>query len=468
MDFKSIIMIAYYFPPEGNAAVYRPLRFLKALVGQGWRATVISSEPYKYERHDPTLLSQVPPLIPIIRVKGRDPWRAMQSWREVRLASKLASSSVEESRQVVAGHHASWRTRLREGVRLLEACVYRPDLVMPWIGPTTRETIAACYRNRPDVIWATIGPLSSGVVAYRASIATGIPYVLDFRDPWGLGYYPEERKRPEWAKRIDDQIISRMLQRASAVVFLFKSVAEAYLQAFPGMLDEAKIHIIPNGFEGEVESFSQVPGERCVVLYAGTLNSYRYDTLLEGLVAFKHKNPTGAGQLQLRFVGEGLRGLSDRVAQLGLYDMVEVLPPVPSAEVRRLQRDAHALLILGRNSDRTGHELVAGAKLFGYLQAGRPIIGVVPHDETRRILNEVGNCVIADVDAPEEVMAGFEKVLMAWSSKTLGTLVPSRVSCEAYSSNRQIMNLITVLDVAANKRGLTDEDHISPAPEVLK
>ena len=458
MNPKSIIMIAYYFPPEGNAAVYRPLRFLKELVQIGWSVTVICCQPYHYERHDPQLLSQVPSATPIIRVKGRDLWRAFQAWREVRLKNRLAHSSVEEARQVVAGHYRPWRSRLRELVRTAETCMYRPDLAMPWIRPTTRKTIAACRRSSPDVLWATIGPLSSGVVAYRSSIATGIPYVLDFRDPWGLGYYPEERMRPAWVKRIDDQIISRMLQRASAVVFLFKSVAEAYRKAFPGVLDEAKIHIIPNGFEGEVESFFQAPGERCIVLYAGTLNSYRYDTLLEGLVAFKRQNPAGAGRLQLRFVGEGLRELSDRVAALGLNDIVEVLPPVPSAEIRRLQNEAHALLILGRNSHRTGHELVAGAKLFGYLQAGRPIIGVVPHDETRRILREVGNCVIADVDAPEEVMAGFEKVLMAWSSKTLETLAPSRMSCEAYSSNRQIMNLIAVLDGVANKTELTDEN----------
>jgi len=461
MDFKSIIMIAYYFPPEGNAAVYRPLRFLKELVSQGWRATVISCEPYKYERHDPTLLSQVPPLTPIIRVKGRDPWRAMQSWRELRLASKLASSSVEEVRQVLAGHHASWRTRLREGVRLLEACVYRPDLAMPWIGPTTREAIAACQRNRPDVMWATIGPLSSGVVAYRASIATGIPYVLDFRDPWGLGYYPEERKRPGWAKRIDDQIMSRMFKQAQAVVFLFESVAESYLQTFPGSLDKTKIHIIPNGFEGEVEAFAQVPSERCIVLYAGMLSSYRYDTLLEGLVQLRHKDQRNAARLHLRFVGEGLRELSERVERLGLRDVVEILPPTSSAEVRRLQQEAHALLILGRNPQRTGHELVAGAKLFGYLQAGRPIIGVVPHDETRRILNQVGSVLIADADAPEEVATVFGQLLDAWSNRTLERFVPNRAACQGYSCSRQISNLIAALN------GMSPEHVLNVEPSTL-
>src|SRR5688572_26894148 len=56
---NSVLFIAYYFPPEGNAAVYRPLRFLKQLALRGCHTTVICCQPYQYERYDPELLSQV-------------------------------------------------------------------------------------------------------------------------------------------------------------------------------------------------------------------------------------------------------------------------------------------------------------------------------------------------------------------------------------------------------------------------
>ena len=444
-DSKSVLMIAYYFPPEGNAAVYRPLRFLKELVKMGWQATVICCEPYRYERQDIQLLSQVPLTTRIVRVKGRDPWRAFQAWRGAQMTSKLAGSSTERARHVAASHHVPWRTKLRELVRTIEACVYRPDIAMPWIRPTIRKTIAVCRRNRPDVIWATIGPLSSGVVAYRASIATGVPYVLDFRDPWGLEYYAEEVRRPVWAKRRDNRMISSMFEKAQAVVFMFESVAQAYLKAF-STLDEARIHIIPNGFEGEVEPFYQAHGDRCTVLYAGTLNSYRYDTLIEGLLELKRKDPKDAVQLRLRFIGEGLQGLAERVASLHLGEGVEILPPTSSADILRLQREAHALLVLGRMPGRNGHELVAGAKLFGYLQAGRPIIGIVPRDETRRILGRVGSPLIADADSPAEIVTVLKKILKAWSNGTLEQLIPDRIACEAYSSNRQIADLIAALN----------------------
>ncbi|MGE3977308.1 MAG: hypothetical protein AB7F94_06930 [Nitrospira sp.] len=462
MNAQSVIMIAYFFPPEGNAAVYRPMRFLKELVKRGWHVTLIASEPYRYERYDPALVEQIPPAVRIVRVKGWDPWRALQSRRVTQTQEKLSGLSTEAARQAVATHHSPWRSRVREWVRMAETWVYRPDMAMPWIRPAVRASMDACQRHRPNVIWATIGPLSAGVVAYRTSVATGIPYVLDFRDPWGLEYYPHEMRRPAWAKDLDNRNICRLFQDAQAVVFMFESVAEAYLQAFPGALERTKIHIIPNGFEGEVEPFVHTSGDRCTILYAGTLSTYRYDTLLEGLVQLKRQDPSLAVRLNMLFIGEGLQQLAERVMDQELGDLVEIRPPIPSAAVRALQREAHALLVLGRMPGRTAHDLVAGAKLFGYLQAGRPIIGIVPHDETRRILGRVGSPLIADADSPAEIVTVLKKILEAWSSRTLDQFIPNRAACEAYASNRQISGLISALNGVSPGRLLMVETPTVP------
>jgi len=57
---KSVVMIAYNFPPEGNAGTYRPLRFVGHLLSIGWQPTVITLETDFYERYDSSLLSLVP------------------------------------------------------------------------------------------------------------------------------------------------------------------------------------------------------------------------------------------------------------------------------------------------------------------------------------------------------------------------------------------------------------------------
>jgi hypothetical protein len=93
-----------------------------------------------------------------------------------------------------------------------------------------------------------------------------------------------------------------------------------------------------------------------------------------------------------------------------------------------------------------GYELFAGAKLFSYLQAGRPIVGVLPPDETTKILHRVGVPTVADGDSPAEIVAVFQQLLDAWSGGTLSSLVPDRAACKAYSAERQTAALVCALE----------------------
>src|ERR1044071_10405709 len=92
---KSVVMIAYNFPPEGNAGTYRPLRFARHLPSLNWQPTVITVETDFYERYDPSLLSLVPKGIEVIRVRNRDPWQAFQSRRGQRVTERISEASAE-------------------------------------------------------------------------------------------------------------------------------------------------------------------------------------------------------------------------------------------------------------------------------------------------------------------------------------------------------------------------------------
>jgi glycosyltransferase involved in cell wall biosynthesis len=433
---KSLAMIAYFFPPEGCAGVYRPLRFLRELTKRGWSTTVICADPYRYERYDAELLARVPREARIIRVRGHDPWQAFQAWR-AKTVEKLSSTSPEISQQIVASHHAPLRSRLRESVQMIERWCYRPDMAMPWIQPALKKTVGMWKADRPDVIWATIGPVSSGVVANRASLCTGVPYILDFRDPWGLDYYESEIRRPSWAKFMDRRMMHRMLKDAQTAIFLSHSVADRYVHVFDGALEDRKIHIIPNGFDGDIEEFKHAPGDICRILYTGTLASYRYDTLLHALSMLNTADSQLAGRFEVLFVGEGLEDLNAQATKLGISHMVKICPPTSYGEIERLQEQAHALLVLGRNPERKGHELLVGAKLFAYFKAGRPIVAVVPQDETRKILQRVGVTTVADANSVSAIMVVLRDIFSKWSTGKLASLVPDRKACQTYSSGQQ-------------------------------
>jgi glycosyltransferase involved in cell wall biosynthesis len=445
---KNVVMIAYGFPPEGSAGAYRPLRFCRHLRMMGWCASVISVAKDQYERYDPGLATLVPAGIDVIRVRGQDLWQAYQANRSRRIDQELSTAPEGRIAQVRRAQKMPLRSMAREAIRTVEAWWYHPDMAAPWIQPAVEETVKLCQRTSAKVIWATAPPVSSLCVAQRASERAGVRYVLDFRDP--LTFVPNdfEARRPRWAIRKDRKRMFRLLQGASAVIFRHAADAECYWQAYPRALEVDRIHLIPNGYEGTIEDFIVPDGEQCTILYSGTLTGapYRYDTLLQSLSFLKQRDHARAKQLRLLFVGDDAQILKDQAKSLDISDIVEFIGPVRQEEVARLGRQAHALLVLGLMPTVRGYELLVASKLFGYFRAGRPIIGVLPSDETKNFLKGVGVTTIADVDSVSDIAAVFCRLIDSWSKGTLSSLLPDPKACKDFSAQVQTAALACALE----------------------
>ncbi len=444
---KSALLIAYDFPPEGNAGAYRPLRFVRHLSRLGWRLRVVSCDPRSYERYDPNLLALIPPEVEVKRVSYHDPWQSLQARRMRHTQETLAKGDSEKEEEIERSQQSPFRSFLRGVVRKAEACCYHPDMAMPWIEPATNAAMSACHETRSHVIWATAGPVSGFVVAERASRKLGIPYVLDFRDAWTISHNDFEALKPGWMRRMDRRRMYRLLAGAQAVIFLYESVAQCFWTAYAGALTNERIHIIPNGFEGPIEAPTPpIQTDRCEILYAGTLSSYHYAPFLMSIQQLRDQDPSLAAKLRVRFVGEDMDEIAKQAATLNLSGIIESSAPLPHATIANLQREAHALLIFGRPKSMKGHELFAGAKLFGYLKSGQPILGVLPQDETRRILERVGVRTIADSDSVSQIVSVLRYLLGQVSAGTCTSLVPDRAACAHYLAEKQTADLINALE----------------------
>lgn len=443
---KNIVMIAYPFPPEGAATSYRTLRHVRQLPKMGWSVQVISAVPSQYERYDPKLLGLVPKETPVIRVRAFDWWQRFQSWRALRIHGRQSKRQVEPKGSRHEEKSRYLRSWIREMVQTVEAWWYHPDMAMPWIRPAVGATLQASTRQRPTVIWANAGRVSAFFIAQKVSRHIGVPYILDFDDAWTVTCTEFEARKSRSSRRLVRRTMYELLKGAQAVVFRYESEAECFWRAYKGALQASKVYIIPNGFEAPVEPFVSPPGDMCTILYAGTLPDYRYDTLLTALTVLRQTDPVRTKQMRLLFVGEGMQSLAAEAESLGLTGLVQTAGPTSYAEIVRLQQEAHALLVLGRKATIKGYELFAGAKLFGYLKAGRPILGVVPQDETRQALLRVGARTVADVDSVPEIVAVLQNLLEKWSKGELLSLVPDPKACASYSSEHQTAILVRALE----------------------
>jgi hypothetical protein len=208
------------------------------------------------------------------------------------------------------------------------------------------------------------------------------------------------------------------------------------------------VHILPNGFEGDVERSTPAKGVKCELLYTGTLGDYRYDTLLDSIGSLKAHFRTEAAQMHFQFVGEGTEVIAKQAEILKLTDIVTTEGAMSQSAVAILSQKAHALLLLGRPATMKGHELFAAAKLFGYLKAGKPIVGILPDDQAKQILQKVQVSTVANVDARDEIVAVLRAVLRAWTDGKLESLAPDPVACRVYSAENQTQALVAALEGA--------------------
>ncbi len=439
-------MIAYNFAPEGNAGAYRPLRFVRHLPSSGWKPTVVTLETDYYERYDPRLVDLIPEEVTVLRVRNPDPWQDFQAKRSQRAREKVSNASKEATTVFQGECQSTVRRFLRTAVHSVETWCYHPDMAMTWIRPAVRATAKISSVVKPDIIWATAPPWSSFVVGALSARRLSVPYVLDFRDSWTLTYTNFERERPSWAKRLDRRILRKLFQGASGVILRSETEAECFSRAYYGALESSKIHIIPNGFEGRIEQSAVARGEHCTVLYTGTLSDYRFDTILKGLKELKERHPDCARQLRFHFIGEATEAVAQEAIALGLTEIVITSEATSQDVLAKLSAKAHAFLLLERPASMRGHELLAGAKLFGYLKSGKPIIGVLPRCEARNILQRVGVTTIADADSVSEIVTILRQLVDAWTKDALPQLAPIAAACEAYSAERQTAALVRVFD----------------------
>lgn len=257
---------------------------------------------------------------------------------------------------------------------------------------TLAATVAALALGRPDVVYASSTPLTSGVPGAVASRLRGVPFVFELQDLWpavpaALGYLrrPRELALAEWLERA-------LYARSDRLVVCSEAVVEAL--AARGIRRE-KLVLVPNFSDTDLfrpdvrdETFRaehSLDGA-FVAVYAGTMGvSNGVHQLADAAAALKR---AGDERVRIVAVGEGSeRGaLERRVRDEGLDNLL-LLPPVPRDRVPALLGAGDVTLtVFAPNEALT---LNSPNKFFDSLAAGKPIV-VNVDGWLRRLVEENG------------------------------------------------------------------------------
>ncbi len=377
MKQPTLLLVTYSFPPFGGASVRRVTKMVKYLSALGWRCIVLTSSRVLPNERDSAALDDVPPATIVIRTATLEP----------------VATGPGHPRSLLA---------LR---RILNVPLV-PSVGMLWAACALGPGLAACRRHRPDAVLCTGPDFSTHVLGALLNRLTGTPLIVDYRDEWTT--HPERatriagRKSLQLKNTLDRSVEAATLARASHALVTTSGFVAPLEERFP--FARRRISVLTNGYDRD--ELRSVPPprrprrrERVLVHLGSVFRREQYAPTF--LRALRERAARRGETVILRMIGviaPTLRARFESCAGPGLN--IEVRPFVPARDAIQALAEADLLVLFLRTP---GMGRYLNLKVFDYLAANRPILGLCPREsETARLIDACGVGTIIDVDAAED------------------------------------------------------------------
>lgn len=416
---SKVFMVAFHFPPQsGSSGILRTLNFVKYLPRGGWQPMVLSAAPRAYVEQSENLVDGIPPGTPVVRAF------ALDAARHLSLAGKYPRLLALPDRW------SSW-----------------------WLGGVV-QGLRAIRQMKPAVIWSTYPIATAHWIGGTLARWSGLPWVVDFRDPMVLAAMPSD----PWQRKVWTRIEVHAMRNAAACVFTTARAAEEYGRRYPQAA--GKCHVIENGyddaaFEGlQPDRFGAGP-DKLLLLHSGLIYPQDRDpgTCFAAIRSLLDRGVLHRDKLCVRFrAPKHTEEILACARQHGLEDIVEIAPPVPYRAALAEMMAADLLLVFqGRHFNAQ-----IPAKIYEYLRAGRCIMAVVdPAGDTAAQLRQFEGVYVVDIGSAPAIA----QALALWQEeKDLPPAVQARHNnlrlVEKYSRSAQAAVLARILDRVARPRQL--------------
>ena len=410
---KRVLLIANDFPPIGGGGVQRPFYFAKWLGEFGWQPLVLTVKDVAYRTKDPTLLDELPATARVLRTESLELRRLL--WLAHRLvARRNRAAAGPAAAQAAVG--ADVRSVHRDLARGIRRWLFVPDDRLLWAPFAVPRGIHAIKKYGASAILATVPCYSSGVIGQLLSRFTGLPLVLDLRDPWTQDpYLPSPTPLHAW---LNKKLEASTVARAARVVVISEEMRKRFCSAYPGM-PRQKLVTITNGYDAE-ELASAAPvdtGGKFVVVYSGSLFAHHrlaFRAFCRAWSELAARDPQFASAAELWLVGKSDPEIRD---ELAAWPAVKTTTSGyrPHAEALRHLRSASALLLLIKNLDPERDLVTIPGKLFEYLGCGSPILMIGPEGDAADIVRSAGGLVHREQDL-KRITAGLNNLYKRYLS----------------------------------------------------
>jgi glycosyltransferase involved in cell wall biosynthesis len=309
-----------------------------------------------------------------------------------------------------------------------------------WARAATRKALEVAGRLEPGVVIAT-SPAHAAIIAGEAvARRLGWPLIIDYRDPWSAHHWPRWRRGAvsQWfARRIE----ARLVRHSDARVLNTPAMLASFQKFFP-RADRARNFVIPNGFDAAPTPAAPPPTSGPIhIVHAGEIFTGR--SLLPVLEAAARLAPRHP-QRPIRVITYGDLPPAElaRIRGAGLEAFLQVRARIAFRDLFAQLRRAHLLLAV------VGEHMVYSTpyKVYDYMAAGRPILGIAPRGAALFELladSGAGVCVARD-DA-----AGIEHALEQFM---IGTVTTRGARVDRFRWENLALQYRMVIDTVTHER----------------
>lgn len=418
---KRVLLIAPEFVPRNLAGVLRPRLMASYLAEFGWEPVVLTVRPECYEGPlDEGLWGVLPSHLRVERVGA---WPAA-------VCRRMGIGDIALRAQ------RAMRQRARQMVQAGEV----------------------------DLVFASVQPGYGGLVGAWMKRRWGIPFVLDYQDPWVPS--PNAPRpwlgRGAWAERIALWLEPGMVQCADALSAVSDMTLDG-LRSRRLVRAGVPVEVIPIGADTadhalaarQVEARRQPTTNEWVISYVGTLTQRMLPATRTAMMAvggLARRQP--ARRFKMQFIGTSAQpdgrdphGLKQMAAECGVGDLFDLEPRrISYLDSLRAMQDADTLLLLGSIDPH-----YTASKIFPCWLAGRPVCGLFHEASTvnslARELGGVGVVTYNEAHGPEERVAELAALLTEVTSRGLKALPERRESgFEPYSARSVARRFATLFD----------------------
>ncbi len=411
MKSNRILLVCYYFPPQGGAGVGRPLALYKNLPTFGVECDVLTVKPVAYRLYEPELLNNLDTRR-IYRAGSHDPQRLMYMLG----VRKVRDTAISRGRRVT-----EW---------------FFPDPKAGWVRAAVRLGRTLATNRHYRCIITTSPPMSAHLVGRTLSTEFKLPWVADFRDFWTGSKAEDWFTSPRQVRKAKD-LLNDIAGQASAITAVSPAIAD-YL---------GKGSVIYNSYDDDRARLWRppTPSEHFVIGVLGTIDELRPIRPLFALLSHMRQNhPDRFDRLRVRIVGSiNLPEFKSLVNQYRLTDRIECCGPQKRERTIELLSEA-SMMYIGLSPPHDAW-LVTG-RVFDMLASGRPVLAATPQDSVLgRLLSETRNSCLFDPNHPTGA-ADYVAVRIAEHGR--GDLHFTSVPpyAEKYSSTKMVEKFARLID----------------------